>query len=176
MDQGCTIKLRKALREDILTILGICADARNFQRESGFPQWPDGYPSQEVIEKDIDLSTGFMILLNEKVIGYCVIDCNGDKEYESASDLWVLVGPYAAIHRLALSHDARGRHFGKLSLECIINFIANKHIYNVRVDTGVDNKPMNKLLTSLNFDCRGEYIFSWGKRIAYEMSIDSLSG
>lgn len=173
MDKTPSIELRGATEEDIQIILNICDDARCFQRNSGFPQWSDGYPSREVIENDIAAAIGFIILANGKIIGYCVIDCNGDKDYDEASGLWNFHGAYAAIHRLALSHDARGRHLGKPSLECILDFIANQYIYNVRVDTGVENAPMKRLLASLDFVCRGEYNFSWGQRLAYEKALDS---
>ncbi len=165
------IDLHKATPSDIPAIMNICDDARQFQREIGFRQWADGYPSVEVISSDISAAKGFLITEEDAVVGYCVIDLNGDKEYDMRKDIWTDAEPYAAIHRLALSRNVRGKGYSKRVLERILKYIAGLGIRSVKIDTGVANTPMQRLLASTGFTCRGKYAFTWGERLAFDLKI-----
>lgn len=166
-----SIEIKHATANDIPAILDICDDARQFQREIGFCQWADGYPSEEVIAADIAASKGFLITADSNIIGYCVIDTNGDKEYDSRKDIWADKEPYAAIHRLALARNARGKGYSKPIIENILNYVAGLGIMCVKIDTGTANIPMQRLLASTGFDCLGKYTFTWGERLAYYLKI-----
>lgn len=173
MKRGNAVALRRAGADDVAAALEICDDGRRYQRELGFFQWRDGYPSREVIEADIAAEKGYLILLDGCVAGYCVIDPEGDAEYDSIPSLWLSSRPYAAVHRLVLARRFRGQHLSRTVFEAIFERIAALGIYSVKVDTGLDNTPMQKLLESLAFTRPGTHTFSWGPRIAYEKSLDS---
>lgn len=174
MENDSSIRLRKAVADDIPTIVEMCADGRRYQRELGFFQWRDGYPSRSVIEHDVAAGKGYIVLLDGSVAGYCVIDTEGDAEYDKAASLWISSVPYAAVHRLVLASHARRRHLGRPVFAAIFDRISALGISCVKVDTGLDNVPMQKLLESLAFTRRGTRIFSWGPRIAYEKTLGTF--
>ncbi|MDE5877375.1 MAG: GNAT family N-acetyltransferase [Muribaculaceae bacterium] len=162
------IELSLATPVDMPVIMDICDDARRFQREQGFNQWPDGYPSEEVIAADMTASRGFMILLDGVKVGYCVIDFAGESEYDRLSDIWTSAVPYAAVHRLALSANTRGKRMGLPLFEVIERFVVANGISVVKVDTGLENIRMQRLLVSAGYSDLGIQQFEWGPRIAYE--------
>ncbi len=165
------LELRVATPGDMPIIMEICNDARYFQRAQGFMQWPDGYPSETVITADISASRGFMILLDGRVVGYCVIDFAGETAYDILSDVWTVSGPYAAVHRLALSADTRGKKLGLPILRVIEQFVLDNGVRVIRVDTGLENVRMQRLLASAGYSNCGIHEFEWGVRIAYEISL-----
>lgn len=58
------MKMRYATTADIEQILAITDSARRFQRQCGFRQWEDGYPSYDDIAADI-AAQGAYIFENE---------------------------------------------------------------------------------------------------------------
>lgn len=166
------IDLRVATLSEVDNIVRICAEARSFQRECGNVQWGDDYPSAEIITQDVNSRRGYVIEKDGIVVGYCVIDTDGDPEYDEASDLWDTRKPYAAVHRLALADTARGKGLSKLIFEQIEHLILSLGINVLKVDTGLRNEPLQRLMNSLAFSNRGEYTFSWGVRLAYEKVLD----
>ena len=162
------IRLIPAICNDIKVIKDICESARLFQLSQGFQQWSEGYPSLELLTKDITSGIGYLIFLDGDIIGYCVIDPDGDSEYDLADNLWTSHEPYAAIHRLALSAKARGHHLSLPILNMIERQVAESGIRVTKVDTGLENIPMQRLLASAGYVCRGRYQFTWGPRLAFE--------
>ena len=52
--------IRKALPEDIDSIMVIVRDAQRALAELGIDQWQDGYPTRDIILRDIDLGQGYL--------------------------------------------------------------------------------------------------------------------
>lgn len=165
------IELRPATDADIDTALSICSDARAFQRSSGFVQWADGYPSRDVIARDVALARGYMIVVDGRTLGYCVIDPAGDPEYDRYPELWAITGPYAAVHRLAFRAEARGRGLAERVFAIIEDMLRRRGIWAIKVDTGLLNRRMHRLMDALAFTPRGPHTFSWGPRLTFEKPV-----
>lgn len=165
------MKLRQATLADVDTATAICAEARAFQHACGNVQWADGYPSAEVIGRDIEAGKGYMAEIDGNAVGYCVIDTDGDAEYDRAPHLWVTTGPYVAVHRLALADSGRGKGLSKRIFAEVERIIAPLGFNVIKVDTGLNNAPMHRLMDALGFTCRGTYDFPWGPRLAYEKTL-----
>lgn len=161
------MKLRRAKNSDIGAVLQILSQAREAQRRAGFFQWADGYPSVGTIESDIASATGY--ILDDKGIpaGYVVIAfC--DSEYDRHPELWDTSVEYAVLHRIALSDAYRGRGVSGELFRLSEELVASRGIRCIRIDTGVENAPMQHILSARGYDCLGECDFVWGKRLAYE--------
>ena len=165
------ITLRPANPSDIPAALNICSEARSFQRACGNIQWADGYPSEDVITRDVLARKGYIAELDGLPAGYCVIDTDGDVEYDRASRLWHTNEPYVAVHRLAIADFARGKRLSVNILVEVERIIRPLGFRVIKVDTGLKNTPMHRLLASLGFSERGSYTFPWGPRLAYEKII-----
>lgn len=55
------MQLQKANIADIEDVMLIFSQARRAQREAGFIQWEDGYPSIETMNTDINSGIGYII-------------------------------------------------------------------------------------------------------------------
>lgn len=160
-------------QEDIPQILEILAHGRQYQLNLGFTQWPEGYPSREIVELDLSLGRGRKIVEQGEIIAYVVIDVNGDPEYDAAPHLWsVNARPYAAIHRLALSPIIRGKGLSVPILELVGEDACKSGVRILRAETGLLNLPMQHALKSAGYSRRGEHVFSWGPRVAYELNLE----
>lgn len=165
------LSLRRADIKDIETIKTFLTQGRLFQRSLGFTQWKDDFPSNRVIEADIELGRGFLIEKDGAPQGYAVIDLAGDDEYERLEHIWRYPGRYAAVHRLALSDRVRGQGLGKPMLAIIEEYAKRLNCVSMRFDTGTANIPMQRLLENTGYTCLGVYDFVWGERLAYDKKL-----
>lgn len=161
------MNLRKATIEDVSDVMRVFAQARRAQRLAGFRQWEDGYPSTDVLMSDINNAIGFILDDSGKTVGYVAI-ASDDREYNRHPELWNIDKTYAVFHRIALSDDYRGR---KLSGE-LFDLAESQAIQTgadfVRIDTGLENRPMQHILSKRGYINLGCCDFVWGKRLAYE--------
>ena len=76
------MEIIKANETHIPEILEIYAKARKFMKENGNPtQWEEGYPSREIVEKDIAADHCYVCMENEKVVGVFVFIIGEDPTY-----------------------------------------------------------------------------------------------
>lgn len=164
--------LRPLLPSDFPAVRTLMNQGRLHQQALGFTQWLEGYPSDEVLESDLQRRRGFLIMCDGVEAGYAVIDTQGDAEYDRLAHIWQLSGPYAVVHRFVLADFLRGKGEGRHVLGTIENLIKEQGIDVVRFDTGVANKPMQRLLEGAGYKNLGEFTFVWGPRLAYEKKLD----
>ena len=64
-------KVREAKPADTTEIMKVIDAAKKIMRQSGnMHQWSEGYPSESVITADIDKHGGFVIELENLIVGY----------------------------------------------------------------------------------------------------------
>lgn len=159
------IRIRKGTRGDVEAIMDCYDKARQFMRSCGnMKQWINGYPSRELIEKDItdgvnyvgEDSHGALVMTFAFIIGedptYSVIE----------GGRWLSNKPYGTIHRLGSTGKYSGilRHCVEFCLTIIDN---------IRLDTHADNLPMQRAATQLLFTpCGTIYCADGSPRIAYQ--------
>ena len=164
--------IRRSRPEDFEQICALYADAREFMKENGNPnQWKDSQPSIDLISEDIsENGNGYVAVDGDTVLAAFYFEENADDPtYRIIHDgKWVNSLPYCVVHRIGVSKAARGRKIGKHCLEWAI-----AHSGNVKIDTHIDNKPMQRLLSSLGFvHCGTIYVNVEGDRhrMAYQYS------
>jgi hypothetical protein len=72
------IALELAAPEDLSRCYEIVDEGRRFQREQGFVQWTDDYPSRDTIRRDIETHTGHALRVDDAIAGYMCIDFSGE--------------------------------------------------------------------------------------------------
>ena len=102
------IQLETAKAEHLEQYEEILRAGRRFQQEQGFIQWTENYPNRDTILEDIRFQRGYALLVDGAIAGYLCIDFAGEPAYENIDGAWRTAGPYAVVHRLALSSDFRG--------------------------------------------------------------------
>ena len=157
--------VRQAIAADIPAIMTVLEAARGIMRASGNPsQWPDGYPTQEMIEKDLAQGVGCVFDEGDAVAGYFACIPGPDPTYAYIEDgAWLEdTLPYYVIHRIASLPQVHGIFKG------IISYTA-RLTGNIRIDTHKDNRIMQHLLEKHGFSyCGIIYLANGDPRLAYQ--------
>ena len=147
------VRVRKSEKRDLSAIMGIFAHAREFMVSYGNThQWSEyGWPPIDLIEKDIELGRGYVIVDGEEILAtFCYMQgLHADPCYDHIEQgEWGETGEYGAIHRIASS----GKRKGMLA---IATEFALSKCPLLRMDTHEDNAPMRHLMEALGFSYRG---------------------
>lgn len=151
-------------------MMRIFAQARVSQRNAGFTQWEDEYPSMDICYSDIRDSIGYILNDDDKTAGYVAIASNDD-EYDRHPELWDIEETYAVFHRIALSDDYRGKNVSSGLFDLAEAKAVAYGARYIRIDTGLENKPMQHILAKRGYTNLGIGDFAWGKRLAYEKAL-----
>lgn len=159
--------LRAATIDDMADVMQIFSQARLAQRKAGFQQWEDGYPSLDVLKSDIDNSKGYILDDAGHSAGYVAVSTYDD-EYNNHQELWNITKSYAVFHRIAISDDYRGKKISSILFDLAELKAQQTGAQFIRIDTGLENKPMQHILSKRGYSKLGVCNFAWGKRLAYE--------
>ncbi|MFS1663106.1 N-acetyltransferase family protein [Streptococcus sp. zg-JUN1979] len=162
------MQIRLAYPNELKAIMTIIEEARAFLAQSGSDQWQgdDGYPTQETIMADILNAQAWVGLEDGELVAYAAV-CEGhesvyDKIYEGK---WRHNNyHYTTFHRIAISTKYRGKGFGKIFLQGLIEGHKGP---DFRCDTHEKNMAMQKLLDKLGFLYCGKVPLD-GVRLAYQ--------
>ncbi|MFA6661662.1 MAG: GNAT family N-acetyltransferase [Bacilli bacterium] len=158
------MQIRKATTEDLPIIMEIFKNAKLFMKKNGNSfQWDRGYPSIDIIKKDINESNSYVCLDNKTIVATFCYKFGDDTTYHIIEEgKWLNDEPYGVIHRIASKDTAKG-----VGTYCISYCLARCN--NIRIDTHTDNIPMRNLLLKLKFfQCGIIYTLKGDKRIAYQ--------
>ena len=157
--------IRPAVAADIPAIMTVLEAARGIMRASGNPfQWPDGYPTQAMIEKDLAEGVGRVFEAEGAVVVYFACIPGPDPTYAYIEDgAWLEdTLPYYVIHRIASLPDVHGIFQG------IIDY-TGRLTGNIRIDTHKDNRIMQHALEKHGFTyCGIIYLTNGAPRLAYQ--------
>ena len=153
---------------EIMRILG---EARLAQRAMGFMQWGDGYPPESAVVADIESGHGYLLKDDDDVsAGYVAISYS-DREYDRLDHIWIEKGDYGVAHRIAIADSHRGKGVATRLFDLFEQEIAATGRRIVRIDTGVENRPMQHILDKRGYRSLGVHTFVWGERLAYEKNL-----
>ena len=147
MDMERNLKIRHAEEKEISQIKEVYDKAKAFMRRNGnLTQWVNGYPSEEVILKDIQNGNLYVVEDEEREISAVFAFILGhDPTYTIIEDgEWINDRPYGTIHRIGSS----GKYGGMMKF--CLDFCLTK-IDTIRIDTHKDNIPMLSALKRLGF-------------------------
>ena len=156
--------IRKTRKNEVDILMEIYASARKFMRENGNPdQWINGYPSREIIEKDISDGHSYAVEENGEIIGTFFFKKGVDKTYLRIYDgEWLNDDEYGVIHRIAMKY--RGRSIASKIYSYCFDIVKS-----LRIDTHRQNIPMQNSLVKNGFRyCGIIYLESGDERIAYQ--------
>ena len=160
------MKVIQAKKTDLENIMTIIANARTLMRNNGNAnQWINGYPSKEIITKDIEKQEAFIIFENNEILGYFAFSKGNDPEptyNEIEEGKWLNMLPYGVVHRLATSGKRKG-----IAKTCF-NYCFTK-TNNIKVDTHRDNLPMKRFFENYGFTyCGTIFVADGSPRAAYQ--------
>ncbi len=159
------MKVRTATWEDLPAIMTVLRAGRSIMLASGnLFQWGEGYPTEEMVRKDIGPGYGKVMEEDGRLVAYFACIPSPDPTYAVIYDgAWADDRkPYYVIHRIASFPEVH-RVF-KTMMEYLEGVTDN-----IRIDTHKDNKIMQGLLKRYGFTyCGIIYIASGAPRLAYQ--------
>lgn len=159
---------RNATLEDLPQIWAILQKAILRRKADGSNQWQDGYPNPEVIQKDIERKTAFVMTNKSIIVGYCAILINDEPAYTQIEGKWLTTGDFAVFHRVAISEDYIGRGLSRIMLNFIEDFALKNKLPSIKADTNFDNPAMQNVFEKAGYIYCGEVFFRGSPRMAYE--------
>lgn len=163
------MKVKLASVSDLKSILNVIELAKQIMLANGnTTQWINGYPSEEIILKDMEQNHGFVIVNNGEIEGYfCFLKGNNpEPTYQLIKDgNWLNNEAYGVIHRLASSGKIKG------VADACFDYCFSE-INNIKVDTHENNIPMQNYFKKIGFTyCGIIYVGDGSPRRAFQKSI-----
>ena len=166
---------RLAKKDDLSEIMRIIADAKDFLKASGSPQWQNGYPNESVIMDDIEKQNGYVSIAGDKVAGFAAAIAGSEPTYQTIDGSWSNDNdPYCTSHRICFSSNFQGQGLAKIFMSNIISLQYAAGIRNFRIDTHCLNVPMQTLVEHNGFSYRGIIQCNDKEdpdRLAYELNL-----
>lgn len=153
---------------DALECYNIVDSGRDHQRNSGFEQWTDAYPTLDTILEDIAAGIAFKIVHEGQTIGYTALTFGDEPAYADPRAQWRSSLPYATIHRFAFGPAGRGRGLAAPTFEMICDYCLELGFDYIRVDTDFPNLAMQRGLERAGFVRCGIVNSGHGDRVAYD--------
>ena len=147
--------------------LQVLADGRRYQQAQGFTQWPEGYPSAEDVQQDIQARRGYVLKADGVICAYFYIAFE-DSAYPRIAGAWHSDAPYMVIHRVAIGEAFRGTGVSSVLFRIFEDLAKSKGIDNLRIDTHEENIPMQKVLAKNGYGYCGTVVQGNGLRLAYD--------
>lgn len=166
------MNFREAKKEDIENILEVISHAKEYMKKNNSTQWNENYPNKETIINDIENSIGYVLIVENLIRGYMVVDFSDDEVYKNIKGKWKTFGNYASIHRCAIHKELRGQGYGSELFKFAEKLALSKNIRSVRVDTAPENETMKHLFNKNGYEYCGT-VFIDGEKIAYEKLLTS---
>ncbi len=163
---------KKADVSDISEIWAILQNAIIRRKNDGSTQWQDGYPNSEVIKKDIENGSGYVLTEGENTIGYCAVLINVEPEYLKIDGKWLTNADFLVFHRVAIAENYLGQNLSQKIIEFIENFARKMNIKSLKADTNHDNFAMMKIFKKSGFTFCGIVYFRGSPRRAYEKVLE----
>ena len=164
---------RKAEEKDIDNIMIIIKQAQESLKELGVDQWQDNYPNREVILNDIENKNSYVLESEKGIVATAMFSLEKDSTYDKIYEgIWITDGPYAVIHRIAVSKESKGKNISSEFLGEMVRICSENNINSIKIDTHKDNIVMQKFLKKNNFKyCGIIYLEDNSPRIAFEKLI-----
>ncbi|MDR2121335.1 MAG: GNAT family N-acetyltransferase [Tannerella sp.] len=168
------MNFRNATGGDLSAMKEIVRQAQASLKARGVDQWQNGYPSDEVILRDIARQQAYVATADGRVIAMATVVFDDEPTYDRITDgRWLSTGAFAVVHRMAV--DDRFRQcgvasfiFGQVEAMCRHNGTRS-----FKVDTHRDNLPMRRFLEKHGFTrCGIIFLHDGNERIAYEKLLD----
>ena len=164
---------REASISEVPQIWNILKDAIQRRKEDRSNQWQDGYPNPEVISEDIEKNGGFVLTLNNEIVGYCAIFVNDEPEYENIVGKWMTNDDFIVFHRLAVAQNQIGKGLAQKMFDAIETHALSKNIKSIKADTNFDNPSMLNIFEKMGYVYCGEVYFRGSPRKAFEKVLAS---
>lgn len=164
------MEIRTATQSELTLLMRIFEGARRIMRSCGnLHQWNGGYPSEDVVLKDIESGHCYVVCENDDIIATMALIPGPEPTYSFIDGRWPDESPYYVIHRIAAA--APGRNLASEMLDWAFVHIKETGCNTIRIDTHHENCIMKHILTKYGFkECGVIYLNDGDPRDAYYLT------
>lgn len=165
------MQIRLANPNDLPHIMDIIHEAQAYLAHKKVDQWQNGYPSQNIMQQDIDNLESFIIHDKDEIVATTMFTTNKEPTYQNIEGHWLSDDKafYGVIHRMAVSNSVRKKGVAQFIFNYFEELLQKEKVTSMRIDTHEDNQDMQRLLNKLNYTyCGVIYLENGDKRLAFE--------
>lgn len=152
------MKIKKAIKENIDSILTITQACGNALAENSIYQWNEEYPSKEVFLTDLERDELYVLEVENTILGCITISTFMDEEYKTVD--WLTKDENNIyIHRLAVHPDSQGKGYAQSLMTFAENYAKKNNFQSVRLDTFSQNPRNLKFYPKRGYQKTGEIYF-----------------
>ncbi len=151
----------------------IIHEAQRYFKSVGIPQWQNGYPNEEQIQKDIEASGSYVLVEDSQIVGTFFITFDGESSYDKIYDgKWINEEQYATIHRIAITSSLKGKGLSSKLFDYATVLTKEKGLENIKADTHALNTSMQRALSKNGFiPCGNIFLSDGSPRIGFQKII-----
>jgi GNAT superfamily N-acetyltransferase len=152
------MKIITPKEKDLPEILNLVAACTKKMQDEGNFQWFEEYPTPEILRKDIENSTLFIVLDNYKITGILALTYEEEPQYKDI--VWKDEnGRALEIHRMGVHPKWQGSGIGKTLFDFAEDYAKRSGYTSIRLDTYCENERMINLIETRGYEKRGEIFF-----------------
>ncbi len=163
--------IRLARLEELETIYSLVQEAIRHMDNQGIPQWDEIYPSQAILNADIEKQQMYLIEIEGRVAGLIVI--NEDQSPEYADVGWKHSGKALVVHRLTIHPDYQRHKLATYLMDFAEEKAAAENYDCIRLDAFTRNPAAYTLYENRRYRRAGIVRFRKGEFFCFEKKISS---
>ena len=170
MSRITNLEVRRAREEDIDRIMELVAMAQGYLHSKGIHQWVNGYPSRELMMKDITDGDRYVVCEDGKILATVGIFFGEEPDYRVIENgEWINDSGYVCIHRICVDNEYKGLGLGGVMVRYAEELCRKNNIRNIRCDTHEDNLSMRRMMEKNGFTyCGIIHLKNGDPRVAYQ--------
>ncbi|NVY96413.1 GNAT family N-acetyltransferase [Lactobacillus sp. DCY120] len=146
--------VRKVRAAELKTVVRIINEAKQVLQSRNVDLWQKGYPDQTVLKDDIARQIAYFLICDEQIVGVAALEDQGEAHYEQLIEgSWSKDSKeqYAVIHRVAICQGHQGEGLASTFIQHLLSVAAVADFKDIRIDTHVDNVPMQHVILKNGF-------------------------
>ena len=143
---------RNALHEDKKAILNLYDEVRNAGRISGYSDWNEYYPTEEILDNDYQDQEIFVLEENGLIIA--AVSLLGSDDLDNEPLNWANLKSCVPA-RLCVSTEYQHKGIARLVMKNVIAYAKSNGFQSLRLLASVINIPANRLYASMGFIQKG---------------------
>ncbi|TXF90123.1 GNAT family N-acetyltransferase [Neolewinella aurantiaca] len=152
------MNIRLALPADVDDVYRLYDEARSHLRSQGIFQWPDSYPSLNVVSRDANNEELYVFETDGLIAGAVCLNEQQDEAYASIDwkvpDLCPLV-----IHRLVVAPKFQRKGIARKMMDFSEDLAERNGYASVRLDAYTGHERVGQFYKSRGYICRGQVRF-----------------
>jgi len=152
------VEIQIATIADATSTYQLYDEARAELRVKHIFQWPDHYPSEEIVREDIERRELYLLWLDDEIAGAICLNNRQDEQYATVD--WALDGAKVlVVHRLVVAPGLQGKGLAQ-ALMTFAERLAEKEAYSsIRLDAFTGHERVRRFYETRGYQIAGQVFF-----------------